>query len=234
MPFFAISAHKIFAFTKLMDYKHGHRDRPVSPLYHESQGSTMDLKEKIIGESLKLFSLKGFLSTSIHDILEAANTSKGGLYNHFESKEALFFAVLSEARTIWREATLADLDQVERPVEKIKKLLENYRDRYLKDKINFPGGCIFVALSVELDDQRPGLSREINKGFAGLKAMINKLLDQGKESGELRKDVNTKAVTEMIFAGILGASVIYGMEKSAASLDQSIGSLIEYLDKLAL
>jgi AcrR family transcriptional regulator len=194
----------------------------------------MDLKEKIVAESLKLFSLKGFLSTSISDILEAANTSKGGLYNHFESKESLFFAVLNEANRIWREETLADLDQISKPVEKIKKLLENYRDRYLKDRSNFPGGCIFVTLSVELDDQRPVLSRELNKGFAGLKAMLNRLLDQGKESGEVRKDVDTAAVTEMIFAGMLGASVIYGMEKSDACLDQAIGSLIEYLDKLAL
>jgi len=194
----------------------------------------MDLKEKIVAESLKLFSLKGFLNTSISDILEAANTSKGGLYNHFESKESLFFAVLNEAKRIWREETLADLDQISKPVEKIKKLLENYRDRYLKDRSNFPGGCIFVTLSVELDDQRPVLSRELNKGFAGLKAMLNRLLDQGKESGEVRKGVDTAAVTEMIFAGMLGASVIYGMEKSDACLDQAIGSLIEYLDKLAL
>jgi len=194
----------------------------------------MDLKEKIVAESLKLFSLKGFLNTSISDILEAANTSKGGLYNHFESKESLFFAVLNEAKRIWREETLADLDQISKPVEKIKKLLENYRDRYLKDRSNFPGGCIFVTLSVELDDQRPVLSRELNKGFAGLKAMLNRLLDQGKESGEVRKGVDTAAVTEMIFAGMLGASVIYGMEKSDACLDQAIGSLIEYLDKLVL
>ena len=193
----------------------------------------MDLKEKIVAESLKLYSLKGFLSTSIHDILEAANTSKGGLYNHFESKEALFFAVLNEAKRIWREATLADLDQISQPVEKIKKLLENYRSRYLKDRSNFPGGCIFVTLSVELDDQRPVLSRELNKGFAGLRAMLNRLLDEGKESGEVRNDVDTAAVTEMIFAGMLGASVIYGMEKSDACLDQAISSLIEYLDKLA-
>jgi AcrR family transcriptional regulator len=37
----------------------------------------MNLKEKIVHESLKLFSLKGFLSTSIHDILEATGSSKG-------------------------------------------------------------------------------------------------------------------------------------------------------------
>jgi AcrR family transcriptional regulator len=192
----------------------------------------MDLKEKIVRESLKLFSLKGFLSTSIHDVLAAANTSKGGFYNHFQSKEDLFFAVLAESRKIWREKNLSGLDKIEKPVEKIKKLLENYRDRYLKDKKNFPGGCIFVTLSVELDDQRPHLSRELNKGFSGFRAMIKRLLDQGKESGELAEEINTEALTEMVFAGMMGASVVYGTEKSTICLDKSINSLIEYLNRL--
>ena len=147
----------------------------------------MDLKGKIIQETLKLFSSKGFLSTSTHDILEAAHTSKGGLYNHFKSKEDLFFTVLSEARKIWREKNLAELDQIESPVGKVKKLLINYKDRYLKDTKTFPGGCIFVALSVELDDQRPHLSREINEGFIRLKAMIKEFLDQALAAQPVQK-----------------------------------------------
>lgn len=189
----------------------------------------MNLKEKIVHESLKLFSLKGFLSTSIHDILEASNTSKGGFYNHFTSKEDLFFHVLDEARRIWREKNLSGLDEIEKPVEKITKLLENFRDKYLKDIENFPGGCIFITFSVELNDQRPHLSKEINKGFIGLKAMLKKLLDEGKELGELNNDMNTGAITEMLFAGMLGASVIYRVDKSTKSVDRSINSLIDYL-----
>ena len=192
----------------------------------------MNLKERIIHESLKLFTLKGFLSTSVNDILEAANTSKGGLYNHFASKEDLFFEVLDEARRIWREKCLSDLDEIESPVGKIEKLLENYRDRYLKDSEDFPGGCVFVTFSVELDDQRPHLSKEVNKGFMGLKAMLKRLLDEGKESGELSSNVSTSAITEMLFAGMVGASVIYGVDKSTDSLDRSINTLIDYLEEL--
>jgi TetR/AcrR family transcriptional repressor of nem operon len=195
-------------------------------------GNEIALKEKIIRESLKLFSLKGFLSTSIQDIMRETKTSKGGLYNHFKSKDDIFVAVLSEARKVWRERNLAGLEQIENPVEKVKKLLENYRDRYLKDTETFPGGCIFVTLSVELDDQRPDFSRELNEGFVRLKAMIRRNLDQGKESGELNQEVNTEAVTEMIFSGMLGASVIYGAGKSPTRLDQCINSLIDYLDSL--
>ncbi len=192
----------------------------------------MNLKEKIIHESLKLFSLKGLLSTSIHDILEAADTSKGGFYNHFSSKEDLFFAVLDEARRIWREKNLAGLDAVESPTRKITTLLNNYKDRYLKDAENFPGGCVFITLSAELNNQRPHLSKEIEKGFIGLKGLIKRLLEQGKESGELGKGVNTDAVTEILFNGMLGASLSYGVNKSKDSLDKSIKSLIEYFEQL--
>ena len=191
-----------------------------------------NLKQKIIYESMKLFSLKGFLNTSINDIMREAKTSKGGLYNHFKSKDEIFTAVLSEARKVWRDRSLAGLDQIEEPVEKVKKLLENYRDRYLKDTETFPGGCIFVTLSVELDDQNPLFSRELNEGFVRLKGMIRRLLDQGKESGKLRAEVNTEAVTEMIFSGMLGASVIYGTAKSSAGLDRCINSLIDYVESL--
>ncbi len=192
----------------------------------------MDLKERIIHESLKLFSLKGFLSTSINDVLDAADTSKGGFYNHFASKEDLFFEVLDEARRIWREKCLAGLGEIESPRGKIKRLLVNYRDRYLKDTEDLPGGCIFVTFSVELPDQRPHLAEEVNKGFVGLKAMLKRMLNEGKELGELGNDVNIGTVTEMLFSGMVGASVIYGVDKSTASLDRAINALIDYLEEL--
>jgi TetR/AcrR family transcriptional repressor of nem operon len=192
----------------------------------------LNLRERIIHESLRLFSLKGFVSTSIDDILQAAEASKGGFYNHFPSKEALFLEVLDEARRIWRERCLSGLDEIESPVGKVERLLQNYRDRYLKDGENFPGGCIFVTFSVELDDQLPDLCREVNAGFVGLKALIQRLLDEGQESGELSSSVSTSAMTEMLFAGMVGASVIYGVDKSTDSLDRSINTLIDFLQEL--
>ena len=192
----------------------------------------MSLKEKIIHESLKLFSLNGFLSTSILDIISAAETSKGGFYNHFASKEDLFYQVLDESRKIWREKNLNGLDQAQDSIGKIKQLLSNYRDRYLLDAENFPGGCIFIMFAVELGDSRPHLSQEVQKGFIGLKAMLKRFLDEGKDSGEFYNGINTDTITEIIFNGMLGASVNYSVDKSFDTLDHSINSLIDYIEKL--
>jgi TetR/AcrR family transcriptional repressor of nem operon len=188
----------------------------------------MSLRDNIIHESQKLFSLNGFLSTGINDIIQAAGTSKGGFYNHFVSKEDLFLEVLAESQRIWRGMVLTSINEIESPTEKIIQILVNYRDRYLKDTDNFPGGCIFITFSVELDDTRPHLVKEVHKGFEGFKSLLKKLLEDAVELGELPGDLNTNTVSEMLFTGMLGASVLYGVNKSTSALDCSIDSLIEY------
>ncbi len=191
-----------------------------------------NLKNSILHESLKLFSLNGFLSTSVQDILSAANTSKGGFYNHFSSKEDLFFHVLEEARSIWRKKNLNGIDEIKDPIDKISKLLENYKGRYLLDSENFPGGCIFIMFAVELGDTRPHLAEEVQKGFTGLKAMLKRLLDNGQPPATEYNGISTDTITEIIFNGMLGASVSYSADKSYTALDKSIRALITYLDQL--
>ncbi|HNY66404.1 MAG TPA: TetR/AcrR family transcriptional regulator [Deltaproteobacteria bacterium] len=192
--------------------------------------TVIPLKERIIEEALKLFSVKGYMSTSTTDLIEAAHTSKGGFYNHFKSKEQLFHETLSTARKIWRERNLHGLEGERRPLDKLKLLLENYRDRYLADSLNFPGGCIFVNLAIELSDQAPALAGEVNEGFTRLKGMIRRLLDEEKRAGGIPASTDTGAVTELVFAGLLGACVMYTSDKSRKGLDSTIASLISYID----
>jgi TetR/AcrR family transcriptional regulator, transcriptional repressor for nem operon len=192
----------------------------------------MTLKEKIVSEALRQFSTKGFMATSTSDIIQAAGTSKGGLYNHFKNKEQLFFEALSQARKIWRERNLAGVEEITRPIDKIKHILANYKDHYLTDSDNFPGGCIFVNLAVELSAQRPHLAVAANEGFVRFKAMLNRLLEAERAAGTLKSEVEINKVIEMIFSGLLGACVMYTADKSRHNLDLTIGALVAYLDSI--
>jgi hypothetical protein len=91
---------------------------------------------------------------------------------------------------------------------------------------------VFVTLLVELDDQRPEFAKEISEGFSRVLALMNRLLEEAKATGELRPEVNTEAVSRVLFVGLLGSSVLYGMDKSSEELGKSISPLIEYLDSL--
>ena len=50
----------------------------------------MNTREKIIYESLNLFSAKGFDAISVRDIANAVGIKASSIYNHFKSKYEIF------------------------------------------------------------------------------------------------------------------------------------------------
>lgn len=192
----------------------------------------MTLRDNIIYTAMKLFSVRGYEGTSVTDLLEAVGTSKGGFYNHFKSKDELFFEVLNEARKIWRECCLQGLNDIEDPIGKLKAFLVNYKDRYLKNSESFPGGCIFITFSVGLNGQRLDLMSGITDKFWRLRQMIKTFLDEGKEMGRIGANVDTMGTAEIIFSTMLGSSVLYRADKSEKGLDHSINALIDFIDSL--
>ena len=58
------------------------------------QQRSEETRAKIIESAIKLFSTRGFNDASVNDICKDAGVSKGAFYHHFESKQALFLALL--------------------------------------------------------------------------------------------------------------------------------------------
>jgi AcrR family transcriptional regulator len=58
------------------------------------QQRSEETRAKIMDAATKLFSTRGFNAASVDDICTEAGISKGAFYHHFESKQALFLALL--------------------------------------------------------------------------------------------------------------------------------------------
>jgi AcrR family transcriptional regulator len=56
-------------------------------------------KDQILDVALKVFATKGFHESSMNDIAEMAGVTKPVVYQHFESKRALFLALIEDAGT---------------------------------------------------------------------------------------------------------------------------------------
>jgi len=58
------------------------------------QQRSEETRSRILESAIKLFSDRGFNDASVDDICAEAGLSKGAFYHHFESKQALFLALL--------------------------------------------------------------------------------------------------------------------------------------------
>jgi len=58
------------------------------------QQRSEETRSRILESAIKLFSTRGYNKASVDDICAEAGISKGAFYHHFESKQALFRALL--------------------------------------------------------------------------------------------------------------------------------------------
>lgn len=120
-------------------------------------------RTKILDAAFDIFTRKGFVRTTLHDIAAAAGVTRGAIYWHFKDKSELFKALSDE---IDREASIRPEDI---PVEDIQSL-EHIRERALAYLSHFETNsryAVFYEMMLykteHTEELEPLLSREREK-----------------------------------------------------------------------
>jgi len=185
-------------------------------------------RQDIIAKALELFSVKGYFNTSINDILEATGLTKGGLYGHFQSKEALWEAAYDEAVIIWREIIFRDINETMNPLERIRRLIKNDMCNYLGKEV-FPGGCFFLNMLVELSGQSEEMKKRILRGFKGVERLIASWLKEAEQKGMVVPGLDHEEISNFIFITLNGAAALYAATRDPKVWRRTVSQLSVYL-----
>jgi len=177
---------------------------------------------EILAAALKTFSSKGFAATKLSEVAKEAGVSKGTLYLYFESKEALFKAVVSEF--VLPQIARAE-EQAQQNTGSIKllmiKLLEQWRINVLETELSGITKMMIAEASNFPDLATFYLEHVIQR----TRRFVAKLIKLGIENGEFRQcnsDYAARAfLTPMVFSAI--------WQHSLAPFDDSY-DLNEYLN----
>jgi AcrR family transcriptional regulator len=86
--------------------------------------------ERILEAATRVFSDKGYHHTAVDDIAFAADTSKGGIYFHFPTKQAIFLALLDRLAGILRDRVEAAVASQDEPVGRAETALRVVLDTF--------------------------------------------------------------------------------------------------------
>jgi AcrR family transcriptional regulator len=188
-------------------------------------------RDMIVEKSLQLFSVKGYHNTSINDILNATDLSKGGLYAHFPSKESIWQATYDKAIAIWRYVIFEDTREIIDPVKRIQTLIERHLRDYVGGEV-FEGGDFFLNMLVEFSGQSEEKTKHILQGFNQLSEMLESWIDEAKQNGLFKEEINTKELGSFIVTSFYGASALYAASKNPEIWKQTMSQLLCYVDSL--
>jgi AcrR family transcriptional regulator len=194
-------------------------------------GKGLKTKQHILDMSLQIFSVKGYFNTSISDILEATDLTKGGLYGHFRSKEDIWYAVYEEAAEIWRSIVFEGLRGISDPIKRIEKVIENDLIKYVGGDV-FAGGCFFINSLVELSGQSSRMSTHILRGYVRFSRLFRRWLMEAHEKSMLRDNLNFKEISNFIVISLNGAAALYTSSRDQTILIQTVRQLRVYIHQL--
>jgi AcrR family transcriptional regulator len=94
-------------------------------------------RQQLVEVAASLFSERGYRSTTMDDVAEAAGVTKPLLYQHFSSKKALYLELVDEVAHRMLAAVAEATSQAESPRQKVEFSLNAYFILVVSDKASF-------------------------------------------------------------------------------------------------
>lgn len=192
-------------------------------------------RERLVATVAAIFNRRGYAGTSIDDVMRASGLTKGGIYRHFNSKDALAISAFDYAVSTHAARIREHLGTLERADDRLLAVV-----RALASVANdspLPGGCPIMNMAVECDDGAGPLYTRLRtrarRAMSNLINQVAEIIQDGVSNGELRSNLNaTDEATALIgsLEGALMLSKLYAdpiyMHSAAQRAERHVNTLI--------
>lgn len=155
---------------------------------------------EIMEAALATFASQGFRATSLDRVAEVAGVTKGAIYHYFKGKEDLLLQSLNHwmRSSLQFPVDLASRDQGAAST-RLRLLLRHMWEVALKSDIT----QLIRLIEGELVPDHPELMAQWQEqSIAPMFELLDGVVEDGKASGEFRKDVDTPVVVRFLVLGI--------------------------------
>ncbi len=184
-------------------------------------------KDFIISKAAELFNMYGYSGCSMSHIMEATGLKKGGIYNHFSSKDEIALAAYGYSYSLVIKRFRSSLDTAHTAVEKIYSIIDTYAS--LIDNPIMAGGCPIFNTAVDAIDLHPSLAVKAKEGINRLQRYIEIKIEQGVAGGEFRMDCKPTEIASLIIIHLEGAIIMSRINGDSQQMYNAADFLKKYI-----
>ncbi|MBA3889086.1 MAG: TetR/AcrR family transcriptional regulator [Gemmatimonadaceae bacterium] len=188
-----------------------------------------DTRERLLHAAIGLFARKGYASTSVADILDAAGVNAGSLYHFFPGKQDVLLAVLETYRQGIDPMLLQPAwDGVADPIERVFALLGHYREYLRRTECTY--GCPIGSIALELHEPDPPVRALLAANFDGwISAIEGCFIEAGDR---LPASVDRRALAIFALTTMEGGVMLSRTDRTLDAFDAAVRMLRDYVDRL--
>jgi AcrR family transcriptional regulator len=185
-------------------------------------------REFILTRTAPVFNRLGYFGARMDDILRATGLEKGGIYNHFASKDALALAAFDYAIGLVEQRFERAHDGKRHPNERQHAIVSVFHD--MIEDPPLAGGCPLLNTAVESDDAHPALRARARKAMDDWFGLTRRVVLKGIERHEIRPEVDADSVATTMIATLEGAIMMSKLYDESAYIRRAVEHLNWYID----
>jgi TetR/AcrR family transcriptional regulator, transcriptional repressor for nem operon len=188
-------------------------------------------RERLLQAAFQEVYRYGFQSAGVDTILAATNVTKGALYYHFDSKEALGHAIVDEiVAKLVRDRWLLPLQQ-SKDKDPIDALIGIVKAIPVRPR-DIRGGCPLVNLAQEMSQLDEQFRKRLERLFLAWQEGIAVTLRSGQYYGTVRRDLNPNETAGFLIAMVEGYEVLAKNAQDAKVWEVGIRNIVGWLRSL--
>ncbi|MGL5834575.1 MAG: TetR/AcrR family transcriptional regulator [Waterburya sp.] len=184
-------------------------------------------KARIVQQAAAVFNQKGYAGSSIADIMQATGLKKGGIYNHFASKDELAVAAFDYAVSLMSQEVWSAVKTKRNAIARLQALVSSYLVYIETPPI--VGGCPILNTAIEADDTDSPLRDRAISAINNWRNLIVRIINQGIKKGEISSTTEPDTVATIIICNIEGAIMMSQLEKNPVHLERAVAHLQNYI-----
>tara|TARA_R110002072_G_scaffold283828_1_gene447497 strand:- start:37570 stop:38178 length:609 start_codon:yes stop_codon:yes gene_type:complete len=187
-------------------------------------------RSALIEEGIQQLSEHGYHGTGIKQVLDAVKVPKGSFYNYFGSKEAYVADIIAE----YSHQTLATFDEF--VAQSTLPALQQLKIIYEFMLTKFAGnscqkGCLVGSIAAEIGNTFELCQKAMQSSVEDWLRRLEQLVSQGQTQGQIRKDISSVDLAELIWSAWEGSLIKMKMDGDIQSPKKVIHLTLETLLK---
>lgn len=184
-------------------------------------------KTHIVEQAAALFNQQGYAGASMADLMRVTGLQKGGIYNHFRSKDELALAAFDFAVDRIQQRFRGALRSKRHAVDRLLAMLTVYEDFIEQPPLR--GGCPLLNTAVDSDDAHPALRSRTQQAMDSWRSLIERIVAKGVARRELHPTADPETVASVVIATIEGGIMLSKLYDDPAHLDRALNHLANYV-----
>lgn len=157
----------------------------------------------ILNKAFELIYKNGYQATSVDQILEQTDVTKGAFYYHFKNKENMGVAMIEEVIfPNLNSSLIAPLKDTQDPLKSIYNTIALFLNSTTQHQVKY--GCPTNNIIQEMAPLSHHFNQALKIVLDRWQSTIEVALEQGKKTGKVQKQIDSKSAATFILVGYEG------------------------------